>query len=61
LEVVILRGNRIRGLMLCSQDFQILEKKKMRRKRWQQAYLDAGEEDEGEETQQHERDFGEGC
>jgi len=47
--------------MLCSQDFQILEKKKMRRKRWQQAYLDAGEEDEGEETQQHERDFGEGC
>jgi hypothetical protein len=39
-----------------------LEKKKMRRKRWRQAYLDAGEEeDEGEEMQQHERDFGEGC
>jgi len=31
-----------------SRTFQILEKKKMmRRKRWRQAYLDAGEEDEG--------------
>lgn len=59
----ILRRKEIRGIGDCCgavKKFQILEKKMRERADGGRGYLDTGQEEhEEEETQQHERDFGE--